>query len=85
MTTLDTLIFNLVVENSIRVLEHVWNFIVVFVIFFIYMLIIVTCDVAMIQIQGKKKTQFDPEDPHLFAKRKGKGPRGQIETSITFN
>ena len=55
MTTLDTLIFNLVVENSIRVLEHVWNFIVVFVVFFIYMLLIVTCDVAMMQIQGKKK------------------------------
>jgi len=58
MTTLDTLIFNLVVENSIRVLEHVWNFIVVFVVFFIYMLIIVTCDVAMMQIQGKKKNSI---------------------------
>ena len=55
MTTLDTLIFNLVVQNSIRVLEHVWNFIVVFVIFFLYMLFVVTCDVAMLQIQGKKK------------------------------
>ena len=55
MATLDTLIFNFVVENSIRVLEHVWNFIVVFVIFFLYMLIVVTFDVAMLQIQGKKK------------------------------
>ena len=76
MTTLDTLIFNLVVENSIRVLEHVWNFIVVFVIFFIYMLIIVTCDVAMIQIQGKKKTQFDPRGPAPFREAKRQGSSG---------
>ena len=55
MTTLEALIFNLVVQNSIRFLEHVWNFIVVFVIFFLYMLIVVTFDVAMLQIQGKKK------------------------------
>ena len=55
MTTLETLIFNLVVQNSIRFLEHVWNFIVVFVTFFLYMLIVVTFDVAMLQIQGKKK------------------------------
>ena len=58
MTTLETLIFNLVVQNSIRFLEHVWNFIVVFVIFFLYMLFIVTCDVAMLQIQGKKKIKI---------------------------
>ena len=56
MTTLDTLIFNLVVQNSIRVLEYVLHFFVVFVYFFLYMLVLVTFDVALLHLQGKKKT-----------------------------
>ena len=55
MTTLDTLIFNLVVQNSIRVLEYVLHFFVVFVYFFLYMLVLVTFDVALLHLQGKKK------------------------------